>query len=323
VYAAQARRYATFVRNHDGNEIVRIAGGANVDDYAWTDALMRDLVCDTCPKSEPGPYQAISLHSYTFRDTFENKGEARGFSTDEWYATFANAWWMDELITRHSTIMDRYDPFRKVGLVVDEWGAWWDAKPGTNPHFLQQDNTLRDALIASLHFDIFHRHAERVTMANLAQTVNVLQSPILTDEATGQLILTPTYHVFAMNVGHHDATRLDVRWVDDLPVRADDGARPFPLVSVSASRTQTTALISATNLDADAAHTIRLDLRGVPAKVDSALVLTAAELDARNTPEAPDAVVPVAFNDWRMADGVVELALPRASYVTVSLTLGS
>lgn len=321
VYAAQARRYATFVRSHGENKMVRIAGGANVDDYAWTDALMRDLVCDTCPRSEPGPYQAISLHSYTFRDSFEAKGQARGFTTEDWYATFANAWWMEELITRHSTVMDRYDPHRKVGLVVDEWGAWWDAKPGTNPHFLQQDNTLRDALIASLHFDVFHRHAERVIMANLAQTVNVLQAPILTDPATGAMVLTPTYHVLAMNVGHHDATRLDVRWVDDLPTHADDGARPFPLVSVSASRKGDTVLISATNLDPTAPHTIRLDLRGAPAAVDGARVLTADALDACNTPEAPDAVSPAAFSGWSLAEGVLELVIPRAAYVTVSLGL--
>jgi len=205
VYAAQARHYATFVRSHGENEMMRIAGGANADDYAWTDALMRDLVCDTCPRSEPGPYQAISLHSYTFRDSFEAKGQARGFTTEDWYATFANAWWMEELITRHSTVMDRYDSHRKVGLVVDEWGAWWDARPGTNSHFLQQANTLRGAV----------------------------------------------------------------------------------------------------------------------ARVARTQVLTADALDVHNTPEAPDAVVPVAFSDWSLADGILELVLPHAAYVTMSLELGT
>ncbi|WP_103061725.1 alpha-N-arabinofuranosidase [Actinomyces qiguomingii] len=323
VYTAQARRYATFIRSHGEGRMVRIAAGANADDYEWTDTLMRDLVCDISPYSEPAPYQAISLHSYTFADSFEAKGQARGFSTDAWYAVFANAWRMEELLTRHSTVMDRYDPLRTVGLVVDEWGAWWEPKPGTNPHFLQQDNTLRDALIASLHFDVFHRHAERVVMANLAQLVNVLQAPILTDPGTGTMVLTPTYHVLAMNVCHHDATRLDVNWVDDLPVHAGVCARPFPVVSVSASRKEGSALISATNLDAETAHTIRLDLRGAAAAVDRMLVLTADALDAHNTPGAPDTVKPVVFSDWSLCNGVLELVLPRAGYVTASLELGS
>ena len=131
---------------------------------------------------------------------------------------------MEELLTRHSTVMDRYDPHRKVGLVVDEWGTWWNVEKGTNPGFLYQQNTLRDALVASVHFDAFHRHAERVVMANIAQTVNVLQAMILTDPDTGALVLTPTYHVFAMNTGHHDAAALAVH-LRDVETRAVE-ARP-------------------------------------------------------------------------------------------------
>lgn len=320
-YAAQARRYATYVRNHDGRKITRIACGPNADDYEWTDVLMRDLLdCETCPRSEPGPYQAISLHSYTFTDSFEAKGTARGFTTEDWYRVFAHAWWMDELITRHSTIMDRHDPLRKVGLVVDEWGAWWEATEGTNPHFLQQDNTLRDALIASLHFDIFHRHSERVIMANLAQTVNVLQAPILTDEATGRMILTPTYHVLAMNVAHHDAQHLDVRWIRESPVHTA-GGKPFPLLSVSASRQGDSALVSATNLDPIAEHSVSLDLRGARIGGVSAQILTAGELDAHNTVEDPEAVAPQPFSDVVLDGDLLTVVLPRASYVTVALEL--
>src|SRR5678816_1812275 len=145
---------------------------------------------------------------YTMAGPWSDKGDATGFSTDEWYVTMANARRMEELLTRHSTVMDRYDPHRKVGLVVDEWGTWWNVEKGTNPGFLYQQNTLRDALVASVHFDAFHRHAERVVMANIAQTVNVLQAMILTDPDTGALVLTPTYHVFAMNTGHHDAAQV-------------------------------------------------------------------------------------------------------------------
>lgn len=321
-YAAEARRYATFVRNHDGNRITRIACGPNADDYRWTEVMMQDLLqCDTCPKAEPGPYQAISLHSYTFTgDDFSRKGDAADFTVDDWYTAFKAVWRMDELITRHSTIMDKYDPFRRVGLVVDEWGAWWDATEGTNPAFLSQRNIMRDALIASVHLDIFHRHAERVIMANLAQTVNVLQSPILTDEATGAMVLTPTYWVFHMNKGHHDATRLDLRWVDDLPVRSGDG-RPVHLVSASASRKDDTVLISLTTIDAEAAHTLRIDLRGEQIREVHGLVLTSGSLNTENTVDNPDAVAPAPFDDFTLAAGVLKITLPRGSFVTLTLTI--
>ena len=319
-YTAEARRYATFVRNHDGNCITRIACGPNVDDYRWTEVLMRDLLeCDTCPKAEPGPYQAISLHDYTFTgDDFSSKGKALDFTVEDWYTVFRRAWWMDELITRHSTIMDRYDPYRRVGLVVDEWGAWWDVEEGTNPAFLYQQNTVRDALIASLHLDIFHRHAERVIMANLAQTVNVLQSPILTDEATGTMVLTPTYWVLWMSKDHQDAERLDVRWVDETPAHRD-GGRPVPLVSVSASRKDGRVLVSLTNLDAEQERTVRLDLRGGEITGSRGTLLTGDALNAHNSVEHPEAVVPAAFDGYSLTDGVLEVTLPRASFATVSL----
>ena len=164
-----------------------------------------DLAAD--PAAPAGPFQAVSLHYYTMSGPWSDKGSATDFTTDEWYRTLARARYMDELLTRHSTVMDRHDPHRKVGLVVDEWGTWWNVEPGTNPGFLYQQNTLRDALVATLHLDAFHAHADRVVMANIAQTVNVLQAMILTDPDTGALVLTPTYHVFAMNTGHHDAQR--------------------------------------------------------------------------------------------------------------------
>ena len=224
-YVDLARQYGTYCRNHGDNELYRIAGGANVDDYAWTEALMKsvgDLGCGCRPHDH---FQAISLHHYSFAQPPEwafndlpgAKGSASQFSIEEYYQTVLNAQRMDELITRHSTIMDCYDPSQRIGLVVDEWGTWFDVEPGTNPGFLFQQNTLRDALVAGLHFDIFHRHAERLAMANLAQTVNVLQSVLHTDGS--RLILTPTYHVFEMNKRHHDARRLDVHLASPVGVR--------------------------------------------------------------------------------------------------------
>jgi alpha-N-arabinofuranosidase len=214
--------------------------------------------------------------------SWSDKGSATGFGTEEWYAALSRARRMEELLTRHSTVMDRYDPHRKVGLVVDEWGTWWNVEPGTNPGFLYQQNTMRDALVASLHFDAFHGHADRVVMANIAQTVNVLQAMILTDPESGALVLTPTYHVFAMNTGHHDAASLAVH-LRGVTSRTVDGTE-LPLVSASASVKGDTALVSLSNLDTDADRTVVLDLRGRDVVGHTARVLTAPALDAHNTP---------------------------------------
>jgi alpha-N-arabinofuranosidase len=261
----------------------------------------------------------VSLHYYTMTGTWADKGDATGFSTDEWYTAMARARRMDELLTRHSTVMDRYDPHRKVGLVVDEWGTWWNVAKGTNPGFLYQQNTLRDALVASVHFDTFHGHAERVVMANIAQTVNVLQAMILTDPDSGALVLTPTYHVFAMNVGHHDASALTVhlRGVD---TRTVDGSE-LPLLSASASVKGDSALVSLSNLDVDTDRTVVLDLRGREVVGHEARVLTAPAPDAHNTPEQRDAVAPAAHGAVRPHPRGLELDLPAHSYVTVSLNL--
>jgi alpha-N-arabinofuranosidase len=320
-FASLARQYATYARNQGGNTLTRIAAGASDADYHWTETLMRslgDLAAD--PAAAAGPFQALSLHYYTMSGPWADKGDATAFSTDEWYVTMARARYMDELLTRHSTVMDRHDPHRKVGLVVDEWGTWWNVEKGTNPGFLYQQNTLRDALVAALHFDAFHDHADRVVMANIAQTVNVLQAMILTDPDTGALVLTPTYHVFAMNVGHHDAGALTVH-LRDVPTRHVEGSAALPLVSASASVKDDTALVSLSNLDADEDRTLVLDLRGRDVVGHTARVLTAATLDAHNTPEQRDAVAPASHAGVRAHPRGLAVDLPAHSYVTVALDL--
>lgn len=319
-FASLARQYSTYVRDHGDNTVYRIAAGANADDYAWTEALMRSFDCLGCNRDGAGPFQAVSLHYYTMSGTWSAKGSATEFSTDEWYTTLARAAFVDELLTRHGTVMDRYDPLRKVGLVVDEWGTWWDVEPGTNPGFLHQQNTLRDALVAAVHLDAFHAHAERVVMANIAQTVNVLQAMILTDPQTGTLVLTPTYHVFEMGTAHHDARALAVHLKDVETVEAD--GRELALVSASASvRDDDTALVSLANLDAAADRTVVLDLRGRRVVSPTARILTADRLGAHNTPQAPRAVAPTAHGGVRPHPRGLAVDLPAHSYVTVSLAL--
>ena len=321
-FASLARQYATYVRNHAGNDVYRIAAGASDDDLHWTEVLMQSFGPLDKADGPAAPFQGVSLHYYTMSGSWEDKGSATAFTEDEWYLALSRAGHMEELLTRHSTVMDRYDPGKRVGLVVDEWGTWWNVEPGTNPGFLYQQNTLRDALVASVHFDAFHRHADRVVMANIAQTVNVLQAMILTDPDTGALVLTPTYHVFAMNAPHHDATSLAAHVVAPGATRAVDG-KEMQLLSASASTKGSTAHVSLSHLDAAQARTVVLDLRGRDVVGFSAQILTAPELHGHNTPEQPEAVAPRKLEEIRRHPRGLELDVPAHSYVTVTLELGA
>ena len=320
-FASLARQYSTYVRDHAGNEVYRIAAGASDSDLHWTEVLMQsfDDLSAGPADSRAMPFQGISLHYYTMTGPWADKGSATEFTEDEWYLALERARFMDHLLTRHGQVMDRYDPHKRVGLVVDEWGTWWNVEPGTNPGFLYQQNTLRDALVASVHLDAFHRHADRVVMANIAQTVNVLQAMLLTDPESGALVRTPSYHVFEMNTGHHDADALDVH-LQGVPVRAGEKSE-LPLVSASASTRGDTALVSLTNLDATAERTVVLDLRGRDVVGHSGRVLSAPGLATHNTPDAPDVVAPVALEAVRPHERGLEVTLPAHSYATLSLDL--
>ncbi|SDK83086.1 alpha-N-arabinofuranosidase [Glycomyces sambucus] len=316
-YALEARRYATYCRDYGDNKLYRIAAGASDFSYGWTETLMKQLSHLGCQRVERPLYQAVSVHYYTVAGTWADKGSATEFTDAEYYTTMAKAARTDELLTGHANVMDLYDPKKEIGIVLDEWGTWWNVEPGTNPGFLYQQNTMRDALVASLHFDIFHRHADRLVMANIAQTVNVLQAMILTDPDSGALVLTPTYHVFRMNKGHQDAASLQVHVVGGAPVKDVDGAE-LATVSVSASRKDGRLLVSLSNLDAGEAADVEIDLRGgVVAGLESE-ILTAGTLHSHNTPEAPEAVAPRAHDGARIEGGRLLVHLPAHSFVTVA-----
>ena len=188
-YGCLYKRYNTYVRDYNSNnKIKRIACGPNVDDYHWTREVMDKVKHHA---------QGISLHYYTIPgDTWEHKGSATEFDTKEYYKTLAKAYRIEELINNHISVMNSVNPQQWVNLVVDEWGTWYDVEPGTNPGFLYQQNTMRDAMVAALTLNIFNKHSDRIMMANIAQTVNVLQAMILTDAQ--KMVLTPTYYVFKM-----------------------------------------------------------------------------------------------------------------------------
>ncbi|WNE60667.1 alpha-N-arabinofuranosidase [Heyndrickxia coagulans] len=306
-YADLYRRYQTFARNYGDNRLYKIAGGANIDDYRWTEVLMK----------QAGPFMdGLSLHYYTIPgDFWEGKGSALDFSDDEWLMTLQKAYFMDELITRHSAIMDQYDPEKRIGLIVDEWGTWFDVEPGTNPGFLYQQNTIRDALVAAVHFHIFHQHCDRVQMANIAQLVNVLQSVILTEGE--KMIKTPTYHVFDMFKVHQDATLLDVK-ADVEQLQHND--TKFPKVSVSASKDKNGKMhISLCNTSLDEPAETTISLRGAGhERTLSGTILAAREKNAHNTFEQPDKVAPAPFTGFTSIGETLKISLPPMSVVMLS-----
>jgi alpha-L-arabinofuranosidase len=321
-YAEEVRRYATFCRDHGDNVLYKIAAGPNNDDYAWTRTLMEAISCLGCTREPRNIFQGLTFHYYTVPGPWESKGSATEFDAAEYYTTMVKAQRVDELIAGHSAVMDCYDPGKKVGLILDEWGTWFDVEPGTNPGFLYQQNTMRDALVASLHFDIFHTHADRLFMANIAQTVNVLQSMLLTDEeGGGALALTPTYHVFEMNSGHHDAASLAVHLLGEDRAIDVEGTE-LRRVSASASTKDGRALVSLSNLHASETSEVVLDLRGRAFSGATGRLLHADDVRAHNVPGQDPAVAPASFDVVADDDGRLVISLPPQSFATVSLDLG-
>jgi alpha-L-arabinofuranosidase len=305
-YADLFRRYATFVRDHAPKGIELIASGPHDNDYHWTDVVM----------ARAGAYMdALSLHYYTIpTGHWKHKGAATGFGEDEWAATLAAASRLDEFIRRHAAIMDRYDPQKRVALFVDEWGTWYDPEPGSNPGFLEQQNTLRDAVVAAISLDIFVRHADRVRMANIAQMVNVLQAMILTRGE--RMILTPTYYVFRMYVPFQDATYLPVR-VETPSYRY--GATVLPAVEATAARDLSgTIHLALVNLDPQHAATVAVRIEGSSAQTASGEVLTATTMDAHNTFEHPNAIRPAPFEGERQGRRLL-FRLPPKSVAVVAV----
>lgn len=310
-YGNLYRQFQTYVRNYDPKHpIYKICGGANVDDYEWTDTVLQTTF-GRCPEHLHGQMDGLSLHYYVHPGGWENKGSATEFTTDVWYQTLHRALYMDELVRKHSAIMDRYDPEKKVGMVVDEWGAWYDVEPGTNPGFLYQQNTIRDALVAAITLNIFNKHSDRVRVACLAQMVNVLQAVILTEGE--KMLRTPTYHVMHMYRHHQDAMLLESRLEDTKAVGC--AADPVPKLTESVSEKDGIITVTIGNLSATEAEKVQLRLQGRGYKVIEAKVVAADDIHCHNTFEQPDLVCE---KDLQV-DGL-KFTVPAASVVTVRLS---
>jgi alpha-N-arabinofuranosidase len=304
-YADNYRRYATYARNYGEAALYKIACGPNTDDYNWTRVLMEKAA---------GLMNGLSLHYYTVPGNGNCMGSATEFTESEWYITLKKAARMDELVSKHRAVMDEFDPEKRVGLVVDEWGAWYDVEPGTNPGFLYQQNSVRDALVAGIHLNIFNNHAERVHMANIAQTVNVLQSVILTEGP--HMILTPTYHVFDMYKVHQDAVKLPV-YVESETVGG------VAAVSASASIDNEDKIhISLTNADAVKERSVAVEMRGWNVGASTTVkgqIVTSGKMQDHNTFAQSDAVTLKDFSGATVSRSTLNVELPPRSVVTLEL----
>lgn len=307
-YAENYRRYATYCRNYGENRLIKIAGGPNVDDYNWTSTLMKKIPLHLM--------NGLSLHYYTVPGTWGKKGSATVFDDDEYFRTIEKAAHIETLIERHSAIMDQYDPEKKIGLVVDEWGAWYDVEPGTNPGFLYQQNTLRDALLAGVSLNIFNKHADRVKMANIAQMVNVLQAIILTDGE--KMLLTPTYHVFDMYKVHQDATLLPL----DLKCgNYERMGRSLPAVTATASKDKNGVVhITFVNIDPTRDIDVSCVVRGINAKgIKASQIITGDDVRTYNTFEKPNEITLCDFKKANYKNGNLTMKLPAKSLVSIAL----
>ena len=304
-YLDKYRNFQTYCKNYSGNQLFKVAcgpGGGGEYWYQWTEVLMKNLNKDQV--------NAISLHTYNVPN-WEHKGSATDFTTDEYYTIMNLANYMDTLITRHTEIMNRYDPENKIGLIVDEWGNWFDVEEGTNPGFLYQQNTMRDALVAALMLNIFNRHSKRVIMANIAQVVNVLQAIILTEGE--KLVKTPTFHVFDMYKAHQDAECIYCHSQNE---NLCEG-KHVPMVSSSASVKDGVMTITLANCSLDESAEISCDICNFDAKTVSACILS-DEVHTYNSFDEPEKVSIKPY-EATLSGGRLTVELPACTVVTLTI----
>jgi alpha-N-arabinofuranosidase len=305
-YANLFRQYATYVKAPRGKRPVIVASGGNDEHTVWVDVLTKNVHRDM---------DAISHHYYTFPSgVWQAKGKSLGFPESEWIQTLERTMFIDQYIVQNVKILDERDPQGKIAFYVDEWGTWYDPEPGREPGFLWQHNSIRDALVAGLNFNIFHKHAKRVQMTNIAQMVNVLQAMILTEGP--KMALTPTYHVFHLYIPFQGATSLNTEIATP---NYSLGKNTVPMVSVSAARdTKGKLQLALVNSDPHREAVVTTSVTGAAVKVAQGRVLTAKTMDAHNTVSAPENVYPVKIAG-ELKGGKIVLRLPPMSVSVVSL----
>lgn len=309
-YSDLFRRYSVYCRNYDTNRLYKIASGASDYDYNWTKVLMDNV---------GNRMDGLSLHYYTVKGWSGSKGSATKFLNDEYYWTIGKCLEIEDVIKKHCSIMDKRDPQKKIGLLVDEWGTWWDEEPGTIRGHLYQQNTMRDAFVAALTLNIFHRHVDRVKMANIAQVVNVLQSMILTDmKGNGHMVLTPTYHVFRMYQPFQDATALPLAIsCDSIKVREN---QTIPTIYSSAAKTKDNSIVvSLANISLDKTQDIDIvsDLSTINNITGE--ILKCKNISDYNDFEHPQTITPHVFKDMKIKKNIIKIKIPAKSIVVLNI----
>lgn len=306
-YVNEYRKYATMMTSYSNTEgLFRIAVGPGTEDYNWTETVMKQVPARRI--------EGLSIHHYSVIN-WSKKGSATQFTEEEYFRTMEQAWRMEPFVRKNSEIMNKYDPQKRVALIVDEWGGWYDVEPGTNGAFLYQQNSMRDAMIAGLTLNIFNNACDRVRMANLAQTVNVLQAVILTKEE--KMILTPTYHVMEMYNVHQNALMLPLHIASN---NYKMGEKSLKAVSASASRNKNGEInISLVNIDATKEQQVSIDLGSIKALTINGRILQSAKLQDHNTFENPDKIKPTIFNKAILSSNSVSVTLPPFSVLVLTL----
>ena len=308
-YSNEFRKYNTYLRDQSDNKLFRIASGASDYDYNWTAELMKRI---------GDRMQGISVHYYTVK-SWSHKGKATIFTDDEYYQTIDKCLDVENVVAKHCAIMNETDPEKKIALMVDEWGTWWDEEPGTIPGHLYQQNSLRDAMVAALMLNVFHKYTDRVRMCNIAQVVNVLQSMILTDQnGTGHMVLTPTYHIFEMYKGFQEAIYLPTELRCNTITTIEK--HEVPLISVSSARQQDGSIIIAlANVSLNKAQEINLNVIGDHGSIISGRILTSKNATDYNDFKHPGTIKPMAFNDAKIKNNNIEVKLPAKSIVVLNI----
>jgi alpha-L-arabinofuranosidase len=221
------------------------------------------------------------------------------------------------LVGGHTAIMDRFDPAKKIAIIIDEWGIVVGDENSAS--YFYQQNSLRDALAAASTLNIFNNHCDRVRMANLAQIANVLQSLVLT--SGDSLVLTPTCWVFDLYKVHQDARSLVVKF--NSPDYSYNGSK-IPAVNVSASRDSVGVVhISLVNLDPAKTITVRTTVESLISKSVTGRILTSERFTDINTFGRPEKVKPAVFSGAKKQGGELVVTLPPKSVVVLELSRSS
>jgi len=306
-YGDQFKRFSTYMR---AGHLYRVASGGIDSDFDWTKVLLQKT------KDYQHLIQGYSFHYYTVCHGWDHKGAATQFDENDWFHTLKNTLVMEQRLDHHLALMDEYDPENKIGLIADEWGNWYDVEPGTNPAFLYQQNTLRDAVTAALYLNIYNNHARRIQMANIAQTINVLQSMLLVQG--DKLIKTPTFYVFKMYKVHQDQTLLPIH------VNCEDyvfDGEAIPGISVSASKSDAGKIhLSLCNFNPNRSSDIEIELRGVDgvARVRGEII-TAPAMNDYNEFGKPEKVAIGSYSAFKFSKNLLKLSLPCKSVVTLEI----